>query len=129
MGGRSGGQKKEEKGIAEVERYPGFIGRPNIAGRVTIKRGEGEGFLKVEYDLTGTPPNYRGYVNIHRGMSCHRIKKHLFKGKVDEWKNKLAKYKSDSTGRARGSFGINPGLSLKDVDGHALLVHGVNASD
>ncbi|CAG9298098.1 superoxide dismutase family protein [Celerinatantimonas diazotrophica] len=112
---------------AAIGAYPGTQSKVN--GNVEAEFEDG--YVKIEYDLTGLEPNANGGLHIHSGTSCKDAEKvggHYYAPKADGdyWKN--ANWVSDSKGEAHGSFQLISGLNRKDNLGHAVVVHASNGS-
>lgn len=107
---------------AAIDAYPGTQSKVN--GNVEAEFEDG--YVDIEYDLTGLEPNANGGLHIHSGTSCEDAEKvggHYYapKDDGDYWKN--ANWVSDSKGEAHGSFRLISGLNSKDNLGHAVVVH------
>jgi len=88
--------------------------------------------LKLSYDLKGAPASYKGGLHIHVGTNCTQSGGHYFDTDTlekDPWNGKDTIYKSDDEGKAKDSFKVKAGLSLAEVEGHAVVIHGVDEAD
>lgn len=110
---------------ASVGAYPGT--HTQVDGNVGAEFEDG--YVEIDYDLTGLEPNANGGLHIHTGTSCKdadKVDGHYYAPKADGdyWKN--ANWVSDANGEAHGSFRLISGLSSKQNEGHAVVVHASN---
>ena len=118
-------------GHTTLSRHPGYTtlnGALNVTGTVSVA-ADGDG-LTVTFSLAGLAANLTGGLHIHAGTSCNddaSVGSHYYTNlAVDPWNTT---YTSDAGGTATGSFSVFTGYPLILNAQHAVLVHGVSASD
>lgn len=107
---------------ADISAYPGTSNE--ISGEVETEFDDG--YVTVEYDLSGLEPSATGGLHIHVGTSCENaadVGGHYYAPKAgpDYWSN--ANWVSDAKGDAKGSFRLLSSLDGDDNEGHAVVVH------
>lgn len=78
--------------------------------------------------MQGLAPNSAGGLYVHSGTTCQSVDgpgAHLYSTARDPW-GKDTQYLTDFSGSAYGSFVVDSGVRLDDLEGHVVIVHDKN---
>ena len=120
---------KEKVLVADMGRYPEYIGPLTPSGKVTVTFNDDDAFT-MSYDVSGLNEDCVDCgIHIHAGTSCATpadVKGHGWNSVVvqDLWSTAGgATYTSDSMGNAEGYFSMTNGYGYEANANHAVVIH------